>query len=53
MPKSGEDDDHIHPVVAADSMAITVSGIFGTKPATRSPDSIPNFLVQTPIFQRN
>ena len=37
-PKSGEHDDQIAPRLVAASIAITVSGMFGINPATRSPD---------------
>ena len=40
-PKSGEQDDQTAPTLAAASIAMTVSGMFGRKPATRSPARTP------------
>ncbi len=37
IPKSAEQEDQIGPMLVAASIAITVSGIFGIKPPTRSP----------------
>ena len=44
MPKSGEHEDQIAPRLAVASMATTVSGTFGMKPATRSPLPTPSAL---------
>ena len=41
MPKSGEHDDQVAPRLAVASIAITVSGRFGMKAATRSPGPTP------------
>ena len=43
MPKSGEQEDQVAPMLAAASMAIMDSGMFGMKPATRSPGWMPIF----------
>jgi hypothetical protein len=41
VPKSGELDDQIAPRLVVASIAMTVSGMFGMKPATRSPGATP------------
>jgi len=41
VPKSGEQDDHSAPRLAAASAAITVSGMFGSTAQTRSPGPTP------------
>ncbi len=40
-PKSGEHEDQIAPRLAVASMAMTASGPFGSKAATRSPRPTP------------
>ncbi len=41
MPKSGEHDDQIAPMLVAASIAMIDSGTFGIKPPTRSPHATP------------